>query len=290
MLEISNLEVKYKNFSALKIKEKIKVNENDFVGVIGSNGAGKTTLIKAITNQVHYKGSIVKPNKISVHLQENNYPTVLTCKTIIEGLLKTTIKKDKKLKNLIDYFDFNDLLKRKVGQLSGGQKQKITLIMVLYQEAPLTCFDEMTTGLDFEARNKLMENIQAWYKEKKAALLLISHYYEELEKLANKLLIIDKGEIIDFDYIDKLFLKHVGYSAIVVEDENLEMFNDKKIQSKKGTQAFSIRNKQEETEIAQEPIKRDKKFSISRNSISLIYLNAIYNRRNSEEKKDDTLY
>ncbi|MEQ6103308.1 ATP-binding cassette domain-containing protein, partial [Staphylococcus saccharolyticus] len=224
MLEISNLEVKYKNFSALKIKEKIKVNENDFVGVIGSNGAGKTTLIKAITNQVHYKGSIVKPNKISVHLQENNYPTVLTCKTIIEGLLKTTIKKDKKLKNLIDYFDFNDLLKRKVGQLSGGQKQKITLIMVLYQEAPLTCFDEMTTGLDFEARNKLMENIQAWYKEKKAALLLISHYYEELEKLANKLLIIDKGEIIDFDYIDKLFLKHVGYSAIVVEDENLEMF------------------------------------------------------------------
>lgn len=171
MLEISNLEVKYKNFSALKIKEKIKVNENDFVGVIGSNGAGKTTLIKAITNQVHYKGSIVKPNKISVHLQENNYPTVLTCKTIIEGLLKTTIKKDKKLKNLIDYFDFNDLLKRKVGQLSGGQKQKITLIMVLYQEAPLTCFDEMTTGLDFEARNKLMENIQAWYKEKKL------HYY-----------------------------------------------------------------------------------------------------------------
>ena len=76
----------------------------------------------------------------------------------------------------------------------------------------------------------------------------------------------------------------------MVEDENLEMFNDKKIQSKKGTQAFSIRNKQEETEIAQELIKRDKKFSISRNSISLIYLNAIYNRRNSEEKKDDTLY
>lgn len=163
MLKIQNLQVKYKDVIALDLQGEMNIQEDDIVGILGTNGAGKSTLIKAITNQVTYTGYIKKPTNIAVHLQENPYPNVLTCQTIMEGLLKTKLKKDDKLMALIEYFEFQSLLKKKVTQLSGGQKQKLTLIMVLYQDASLTCFDEMTAGLDFEARNRLMEKIQEWY-------------------------------------------------------------------------------------------------------------------------------
>jgi ABC-2 type transport system ATP-binding protein len=277
MLKIKDLQVKYKDFTALNIHGEINIKKNEIVGIIGANGAGKSTLIKALTNQVSYTGYIEKPKSIAVHMQENPYPNILTCQTIMEGLLKTTVKKDKKLRGLIDFFSFQSLLKKKVTQLSGGQKQKLTLIMVLYQDAPLTCFDEMTAGLDFEARSRLMEKIQEWYSGKNATLLLVTHYFDEIEKLANKLLIIDKGCLIDFGGTGELFKKYIGYSTVIVEgdEEKLGLPTGIQIVSDKGKQAFSFANKVEEEEGIKVLASLGKKFSISNDNIELIYLNAI---------------
>lgn len=277
MLKIKDLQVKYKDFTALNIPGEITIQENDIVGIIGANGAGKSTLIKALTNQVAYTGYIEKPENIAVHLQENPYPNILTCQTIMEGLLKTTLKKDEKLMALIEFFSFQSMLKKKVTELSGGQKQRLTLIMVLYQDAPLTCFDEMTAGLDFEARSRLMEKIQEWYSGKNATLLLVTHYFDEIEKLANKLLIIDKGGLIDFGGTEELFKKYIGYSTIIIEgdQEKLTLPTGIKIVSEKGKQAFSFSNKKEEEEAIKSLASLGKKFSISNDNIELIYLNAI---------------
>lgn len=277
MLKIKDLQVQYKDFTALNIQGEIDIQGNDIVGIIGANGAGKSTLIKALTNQVAYTGNIEKPKEVAVHLQENPYPNVLTCQTIMEGLLKTTLNKDEKLKSLVDFFNFQNMLKKKVTQLSGGQKQRLTLIMVLYQDAPLTCFDEMTAGLDFEARSRLMEKIQEWYSGKNATLLLVTHYFDEIEKLANKLLIIDKGHMIDFGSTKDLFKKYVGYSTILIEEdyEKLTLPTGIKIVSQKGKQAFSFANKKEEEEAIKALAVLGKKFSISNNSIEIIYLNAL---------------
>lgn len=277
MLKIKDLQVQYKDFTALNIQGEIDIQGNDIVGIIGANGAGKSTLIKALTNQVAYTGNIEKPKDIAVHLQENPYPNVLTCQTIMEGLLKTTLNKDEKLKSLVAFFNFQNMLKKKVTQLSGGQKQRLTLIMVLYQDAPLTCFDEMTAGLDFEARSRLMEKIQEWYSGKNATLLLVTHYFDEIEKLANKLLIIDKGHMIDFGSTKDLFKKYVGYSTILIEEdyEKLTLPTGIKIVSQKGKQAFSFANKKEEEEAIKALAVLGKKFSISNSSIEIIYLNAL---------------
>ncbi|MFT8016131.1 ATP-binding cassette domain-containing protein, partial [Salmonella enterica subsp. enterica serovar Enteritidis] len=67
----------------------------------------------------------------------------------MEGLLNTSIKKDKKLVELIDFFNFRSQLSHHFKNISGGQKQRMSLIMVLYQEPELLFLDEMTTGLDF---------------------------------------------------------------------------------------------------------------------------------------------
>lgn len=112
---------------------------------------------------------------------------------------------------------------------------------------------------------------------KNAILLLVTHYFDEIEKLANKLLIIDKGRMIDFGSTRDLFRKYIGYSSIIVEKdkEKLTLPTGIKIISQKGEQAFSFTNKKEEEEAIKALAFLGKKFSISNNSIALIYLNAL---------------
>lgn len=199
MISINNLEVKYGKEVALVIKSPIVFEEGDRIGIIGSNGAGKTTLVKSILGLINYNGSIntsVKSEEIAAHMQFNNYVDTMAVKYIIEAILDTKIKDNKKLQELIDFFDFRDCLKKKYSALSGGQKQRLTIILVLIQDSPLTFFDEVTSGLDFETRQQLMSKIEEWYKNKKTTICLVSHYYEELEQLTNKILILEKEELL----------------------------------------------------------------------------------------------
>lgn len=281
---IKNVKVNYGKFIALNIDEEVDIEEQDIVGVIGGNGAGKSTLIKALTNQVKYEGEIEKPQSVAVHLQENTYPTTVSCQTILEGLLKTSYKKDRKLIDLVQFFDFEKNLKKKFSQLSGGQKQRLTMIMVLYQDAALTCFDEMSTGLDFETRSQLMKKIREWYADKHATLLLITHYFDELEHLANKLLILEKGHLIAFGKLDELFKKYVGYSAIVVESEIKSDFKDyKMIEGEVNKVTLACQNLTEQQAIADALIKQGYKLMITNTNVELIYLNALAHLEPVEE-------
>ncbi|ADA64916.1 ATP-binding cassette domain-containing protein [Lactococcus lactis] len=285
MLKIKNLKVDYGKFTALNINKEVNIEEQDIVGVIGGNGAGKSTLIKALTNQVKYEGELEKPKSVAVHLQENAYPTTVSCQTILEGLLKTSYKKNTKLIDLVQFFDFEKNLKKKFSQLSGGQKQRLTMIMVLYQDAALTCFDEMSTGLDFETRSQLMKKIQEWYADKPATLLLITHYFDELEHLAKKLLIIEKGQLVDFGGLDDMFKKYVGYSAIVIESEKKSDFESYKvIEGEDRKVALACQNLAEQQIIADSLVKQGYKFMITNTNVELIYLNALAQAGMTREK------
>lgn len=221
LLAIENLTVKYGADVALSITEPIVIEEGDRVGVIGSNGAGKSTLAKSILGLVPYEGSIrtrLKAGQMAVHMQFNDYTDTMATKYIMEAVLGTKISRNKKLQDLITYFEFEDCLRKKYTKLSGGQKQRFTIIMVLMQEAALTLYDEVTSGLDFETRQKLVEKLADWYRGKEESLLIVSHYYEELEQLADKLLILDQGHVIDFGKKDDLFRKYCGRAIIVIEN------------------------------------------------------------------------
>lgn len=219
-LTIENLTVKYGAEVALQIKEPLMVSEGDRVGIIGSNGAGKSTLIKSILGLVEYQGTIrtdLKPWQIATHMQFNEYTDAMPCRYIMEVILDTKIAKNPKLQELIHYFEFEDCLRKKFSKLSGGQKQRFTIIMVMMQDAPLTFYDEVTSGLDFETRQKLVEKLVNWYRGRTSSLCIVSHYYEELEQLANKILILDKGKVIDYGGKDQLFQKYCGRAVIVFD-------------------------------------------------------------------------
>ncbi len=280
MLTINNLEVKYGKNVALSIKSPITFEEGDRIGIIGSNGAGKSTLVKSILGLTKYNGRIttnLKLEEISAHMQENNYVETMPIKTIMEAILNTKIKKNTKLQELIEFFNFEGCLNKRFSNLSGGQKQRLTIILVLMQDTPLVFFDEVTSGLDFETRQQLMEKIAKWYENKKSTICLVSHYYEELEQLANKILILEKGEVVDFGEREQLFKKYCGKSIIILENNMKNELVTKKfprISAPKHLIAISCLNEEEEIEIIKLLIKENINFKRSDNDIEIMSINA----------------
>jgi ABC-2 type transport system ATP-binding protein len=280
MITINNLEVKYGKEVALFINNPINFESGDRIGIIGSNGAGKTTLVKSILGLIKYNGSIntkVKPEEMSAHMQFNNYVDTMAVKHIIEAILDTKIKNNKKLQELIEFFDFKGCLNKKYSALSGGQKQRLTIILVLIQDAPLAFFDEVTSGLDFETRQQLMSKIEDWYRNKNTTICIVSHYYEELEQLTNKILILEKGRVVDFGYKEELFKKYCGKSIITLTNNNRNIEITKvfrKIKSPNHLIAVSCMNIEEELEVSKLLIENDISFKRSNSDIEIMSINA----------------
>ena len=281
MLTIRDLKVHYGEFKALDMEGEFTVYPGDKVGIIGANGAGKTTFIKACLRLVQYQGKIetnISINDMVVHLQSNEYVDTMPCGLVMETILNTSISKDEKLGELIQFFDMEKHLKKKYKYLSGGQKQRFTLIMVLYQDAKITFFDEVTTGLDFETRESLMDLINDWYRDKKSIVFLVTHYYEELEQMANKLMIIDEGKMIDYGDKDELFRQYCGYSLITLKnsEETKELVkNYTMLSSPKQTIALRCKDLAEEKEIAQLLTENNVNYKRSNNDVEIMSLNAI---------------
>lgn len=275
MIKINNLEVKYGKNIALYIKS-LDIKKGEKVGVIGSNGAGKSTFIKALLELVDYSGEIKKDidtKDIAVHMQFNNYAETVTVKDIIELIINGKIEKNQVVKELIEFFDFSDCLNKIYKKLSGGQKQRLTLILVMASNSSLTIFDEVTSGLDFETREKLMKKLKEWYKYKDTTLILVSHYYEELENLVDKLLILDNGKVVDFGNKKDLFKKYCGNVVFIINNSefNKKLFEkEKRVEISKEKLAILIDDKKEERKIVDKLIEKDIDYTRTKNDIELV--------------------
>lgn len=280
LLTINNLNVQYGKMTALNITTPIIIEKGDRIGVIGSNGAGKSTLIKSLLGIVNYTGSIdssITPQNMAVHMQFNEYTNSMSVKHVMEAILQTKIKKDRKVQELISYFEFENCLNKRFKVLSGGQKQRFTIILVMMQEAPLTFYDEVTSGLDFETRHKLVEKLVSWYQNKEAGLCVVSHYYEELEQLTNKLLILDQGNVVDFGDKDMLFNKYCGRAIIVIENNEKNQLLTKdyaKLASPHHLIALTCNTQEIESKITALLIQYNVNYKRSNNDIEMIFINA----------------
>ncbi len=291
MLTIQDLEVKYGAQTALQIREPISFERGDRIGIIGSNGAGKTTLVKALLGLAAYKGRIVTeltPEQMAAHMQMNAYVSTMPVKYIMEMVLHTRIRQDQQLQEMIRFFDFESCLSKKYTALSGGQKQKFTVILVMMQRAELTFYDEVTSGLDFETRQKLMEKLVEWYREKEDTLVVVSHYYEELEQLADKLLILDQGRLIAYGTKDELFRRYCGSAIIILENnpKNRELSAGfVSLESPGHLLALSCPDRETEGRILSILLENNVNYKRSNSDIEIMSINAIrqyYNRRDDQ--------
>jgi hypothetical protein len=280
MLTLDGVKVTFKDKTALDLGRMVEIADNDRVGVIGSNGAGKTTLIKSILGIVNYQGNIkrgIGVDKIAVHMQQNEYIDTVPLSIILEMLIGGPIKENKKIMEMIEFFEFEPCLKKRWKHLSGGQKQRFTLILVMCSESPLTLLDEVTSGLDFETRQKLMKKLTQWYKERNTTLLVTSHYYEELEHLVNKILYLDKGKVIDFGNKDELFRKYCGKAVILCEENDAVkeiLKNHRQIIAPEGMIALRCDEKEDEIAVSEALSSINVNYRRSNNDIELMTINA----------------
>lgn len=280
LLTIKQLQVKYGSQTALQIKEPISFEKGERIGVIGSNGAGKSTLVKALLGLVDYQGSIItqiRPEQMAVHMQSNAYVNTMPVKHIMETILNTTVREDRELQELIDFFEFEGCLSKRFNALSGGQKQKFTIIMVMMQKAELTFYDEVTSGLDFESRQKLTEKLAEWYKDKDDSLVIVSHYYEELEQLADKILLLEQGRVAAYGNVKELFQTYCGDAVYILENkpENQKLSAGfRTLYSPDHLIALSCRDREEERRMLTLFVEHGIDFKRSSSDIEIMSINA----------------
>lgn len=280
LLTIERLQVRYGKQTALKITSPIVFEKGERIGVIGSNGAGKSTLVKTLLGLLPYEGRIVtqlRPQQMAVHMQFNEYVTTMPVKCIMEAVLNTKIKGNKELQELITFFDFEACLSKKYNALSGGQKQKFTIIMVMMQKAELTFYDEVTSGLDFETRQKLTEKMVKWYQDKEDTLLVVSHYYDELEQLADKILVLEQGKVAAYGKKEELFQTYCGRVIFIMDnhEKNRKLMEGfQRLKAPEHLLAIAGRSREEEEKIVPILIENDVNFKRSNSDIEIMFMNA----------------
>lgn len=294
MLTIKQLQVKYGNQTALQINGPISFEKGERIGVIGSNGAGKTTLVKAILGLTNYEGRIVtdlKPEQMAAHMQSNAYVTTMPVRRIMEMVLDTRVKENKELQELIAFFEFENCLSKRFSALSGGQKQKFTIILVMMQKAELTFYDEVTSGLDFETRQKLMEKLVEWYRGKEDSLVIVSHYYEELEQLADKILLLDRGKVVAFGRTEELFRTYCGDAIFILDHNQVNSSLTREFRALKSPNhliALSCRDREEERRLLTILMDHRVNFKRSNSDIEIMSINARERFYAQGEKTDET--
>lgn len=195
----------------------LTINEGGIFAVLGPNGSGKTTLIKAVLGMViPNKGNItvlganIKKNsdyrhKIDYLPQIANFPSNLRVKELIK-MIKDLRKPTNEDERLIQLFKLEPFLDKKLGQLSGGTKQKVNLVLTFMFDSPLIILDEPTTGLDPISLIRLKDLIKT-EKAKGKTILITSHIMSFVEEVSDEIVFILEGKIYFKGTIQKLKTK-----------------------------------------------------------------------------------
>ncbi|WP_339029678.1 MULTISPECIES: ABC transporter ATP-binding protein [unclassified Spiroplasma] len=209
MIEIKNLTRVFKNDTGIK-NVSFNINDQDIIAFVGDNGAGKTTTIKAIFGELHLKeGEILINNEnlfINNNLQKlaffpdtNNIPLDMKLHEYIlflcaaNGINKKQL--ENKIKNIYEMLDLNKFKNKKIKELSAGWKKKAIMASVLVRSPKYIILDEPTANLDVESKIEFISILKELNKLG-VTILITSHIIEELQEIANHLVLIKNGEIV----------------------------------------------------------------------------------------------
>ena len=223
-IEIKNLNKQYNNISAVK-NINFKINKGSIVGLLGPNGCGKTTtigmmlgLIKPSSGSVIINGkNIENENNRTKILEKVNFisPYVeLPKKLTIEENLKVYGKMygvnnlQKKILNLMEQLNLLEFKKRKTGELSSGQKNRVSLAKALINDPEILLLDEPTASLDPDVGDYIRTYIENFAAKKATTILLASHNMNEVERLCSEVMMMKNGNIIDEGTCKSLINKH----------------------------------------------------------------------------------
>ncbi len=221
-LEVINLSKIYNNKEAVK-DISFKVNKNEIIGILGPNGCGKTTtigmilgLLKPSNGKVLINGFEIENKRVDL-LNDLNFispyielPKKLTVRQNLEvyGRLYDINDIKKKIEYLSEKLRLNEILNKITGELSSGQKNRVSLAKSIINDPNVLLLDEPTASLDPETGDFVRDFLEKYQKENGTSILLASHNMAEVERLCSSVLMMNKGSIIDRGNPRELIRKH----------------------------------------------------------------------------------
>ena len=221
-IKVTNLKKSYGTKEAVK-NINFEIKENEIIGLLGPNGSGKTTtigmilgLLKPTGGEVLINGLKIENNPIEI-LQKINFispyielPKKLTVKQnlIVYGKLYSVKNLNEKIDYLVSKLRLENLLNRVTGELSSGQKNRISLAKAIINDPNVLLLDEPTASLDPEIGDFVRTFLENYKKEKKVSILLASHNMDEVTRLCSSIMMMKNGLIIDRGKPSDLIKKH----------------------------------------------------------------------------------
>ena len=221
-LEVINLSKIYNNTDAVK-DISFKVNKNEIIGILGPNGCGKTTtigmilgLLKPTNGKALINGIDIETDRVNL-LDNLNFispyielPKKLTVKQNLEvyGRLYDVKNLKTKIEYLSDKLRLQDIINKITGELSSGQKNRVSLAKSIINDPTVLLLDEPTASLDPETGDFIRSFLENYQKEQETSILLASHNMNEVERLCSSVLMMNKGSIIDQGKPADLIKKH----------------------------------------------------------------------------------
>ncbi len=211
LITIDNLSKVYDNgFNALKTVN-LNIKQGEIIAMLGPNGAGKTTLISIVCGIVKPTSRIgLVPQEISLE----QFETVFNNVSYSRGLYgkKPNPQHIEKVLKDFSLWDKKDL---RLNQLSGGMKRRVMIAKALSHEPSILFLDEPTAGVDVELRKDMWKVVEGLRKTG-VTIILTTHYIEEAEAIADRVAVINQGEIIVVDNKIDL-LKKMGHKKLTIE-------------------------------------------------------------------------
>ena len=222
LVEVKNIKKNYGKNEAVK-GISFNIKEDEILGLLGPNGSGKTTtigmllgLLKPTSGEILINSQKLEGNRIEI-LEQINFispyielPKKLTVKQnlIVYGKLYDVKNLKTKIEYLTEKLRLDDIINKITGELSSGQKNRVSLAKSIINDPLVLLLDEPTASLDPETGDFVRSFFENYQKEKGTSILLASHNMSEVERLCSSVLMMNNGSIIDQGSTDKLIQKH----------------------------------------------------------------------------------
>ena len=221
-IEINNLNKSFGNILAVK-NINFKIDKGRIIGLLGPNGCGKSTtigmmlgLIKPTSGTVVINGQNIENNRTNL-LEKMNFispyielPKKLTVEENLKvyGRLYGVKNLESKISELMEKLNLTQFKKRKTGELSSGQKNRVSLAKALVNDPEILLLDEPTASLDPDVSDYIRTFIEDFASKKGTTILLASHNMNEVERLCHEVMMMKDGKIIDKGKSSDLINKH----------------------------------------------------------------------------------